>query len=70
MDNEIATALLCARGDTPTINGDDTATITTAYTDGTGDYKHSNSTVEIPSRTVLEICLILMETSMMHFFYE
>jgi hypothetical protein len=38
LDNEIATALLCARGDKPTIDGDDTATITTAYTDGTGDY--------------------------------
>jgi hypothetical protein len=37
-DNEIATALLCARGDTSTINGDNTATITTAYTDSTGDY--------------------------------
>jgi hypothetical protein len=32
--------------------------------------KHSNTTVKILSRTVLEICLILMETSMMHFFYE
>ncbi len=37
-DNEIATALLCARGDASTIDGDNTATITTAYTDSTGDY--------------------------------
>jgi hypothetical protein len=37
-NNEIATALLCARGDAPTIDGDDTATITTAYTDSIGDY--------------------------------
>jgi hypothetical protein len=37
-DNEIATALLCARGDASTIDGNDTATITTAYTDSTGDY--------------------------------
>ena len=37
LDNEIATALLCARGNTPTIDGNNTATITTAYTDGTGD---------------------------------
>ena len=38
LDNEIATALLCARGDTPTIDGNNTATITTVYTDSTGDY--------------------------------
>ncbi len=37
-DNEIATALLCARGDAPTIYGNDTAIITTAYTDSIGDY--------------------------------
>jgi hypothetical protein len=36
--NEIATALLCARGDASTINNGNTATITTTYTEGTGDY--------------------------------
>ena len=30
--------------------------------------KRSNTTVKTPSRTVLEICLILMESSMMHFY--
>ena len=30
--------------------------------------KCSNTTVKIPSRKVLEICLILMESSMMHFY--
>jgi len=38
LDDGIATALLYARGDTSTINGDNTATITTTYTDGTGDH--------------------------------
>jgi hypothetical protein len=37
-DDEIATALLCAKGDASTINNNDAATITTAYTEGTGDY--------------------------------
>ena len=37
-DDEIATALLCARGDASTINGDDMTTITTAYTEVTDDY--------------------------------
>ncbi len=37
-DDEIATALLCARGNASTINSNDTATITTAYTNSVGDY--------------------------------
>jgi hypothetical protein len=32
--------------------------------------KRSNTTVKIPSRTVLEICLILMESSLMHFYEQ
>jgi hypothetical protein len=32
--------------------------------------KRSNTTIEIPPRTVLEICLTLMESSMMHFYKQ
>ncbi len=32
--------------------------------------KRSKTTIKIPSRTVLEICLTLMESSMMHFYEQ